>query len=259
MNERDASFLDACRLIPRLLSGAEHVDSTLTVAGLLLEAPIMRRLNQVTAPERGALVPAALLLDGPGTLEPSECIAVLPPAKMSELVSSTKSLGRLEVAAIAFDVTPLADTAPYGAVEWRPRLREEIAELRAAGGVPFWVYGVSGAADAATALEAGVEAVVVSSAAGRHLGGPSVMEVLPEVVDAVAGTVAIYAGMGVRDGLDVFRLLATGADAVVVEEDRSLPGLVAELRYAMRLTGTASLAEIGLESVYAPLFAGGAE
>jgi hypothetical protein len=45
-----------------------------------------------------------------------------------------------------------------------------------------------------------------------------------------------------------------GAEAVVVESDRSLHALEAELHYAMRLTGCALLADIGYDAIFAPLF-----
>jgi isopentenyl diphosphate isomerase/L-lactate dehydrogenase-like FMN-dependent dehydrogenase len=70
----------------------------------------------------------------------------------------------------------------------------------------------------------------------------------------VAGTLSVHAGARVRDGLDVFRLLAVGAEAVIVEGDRSLASFEAELQYAMRLTGCATLSDIGYDVIFAPLF-----
>ncbi|MBS3933267.1 MAG: hypothetical protein KGZ35_02840, partial [Truepera sp.] len=68
------------------------------------------------------------------------------------------------------------------------------------------------------------------------------------------GTVAVYAGGPVQSGIDIFRYLAVGAEAVVVVSDRSLASLQAELAYAMRLTGCATLADISYDAIFAPLF-----
>lgn len=253
---RDALALDSHRLLPRLLRGVERVDSSVELAGLSLTAPLLPLLlKHAGGPEQApAIVPASELLAQPHLHRPEQTVASMPNGSMGVLIGLVRQLAELKVAAVALDLSNMAETSPYGDEEWRPRSREELAELRAAAGRPFWLSGVSSADDADVALEAGLDALVVHSAAGRMLGGPAVIEVLPEVVDAVAGTMHVLAGGLVRDGIDVFRLLAVGADAVVLEGDRPLDHLRRELEYAMRLTGCASFADIGLDAVYAPLF-----
>ena len=71
----------------------------------------------------------------------------------------------------------------------------------------------------------------------------------------MAGMVRVLAGGQVGSGLDVFRLLALGADAVVVGGDRPTAVLDEELRYALRLTGCATLADVGYDALFEPLFA----
>lgn len=251
--ERDAAALDEYQLLPRLLAGVVEADSRFELLGRTLGSPILPLLhgNRPDAPPL-ALTSAELLQDP--TAVTGGLVPLLGPGGMGELLASVKRLAALEVPAIALDLTGLAATPPYGTSEWQPRDREELAELRAAAGCPVWLYGVPSPADAETALEAGLDAVVVHAGAGRYLGGPSAIDVLPEIVDAVAGTMDVLAGGQVRSGLDVFRYLAVGADAVVVESDRSLANLEAELRYAMRLTGCATLADIGYEAIFVPLF-----
>lgn len=254
--DRDSLALDSHRLLPRLLRGVDRVDSKVELAGLKLPAPLLPLvLSQPAGPDLPpAVVPASLLLAQPHLYRAQNVIASMPNDSMGVLIATVRKLAELDVAAVALDLSNMADTAPYGELDWRPRSREELAELRAAAGVPFWLSGVSSADDADVALEAGLDAVIVHSAAGRLLGGPAVIEVLPEVVDAVAGTMEVLAGGLVRNGIDVFRLLAVGADAVVLEGDRQLSHLQAELHYAMRLTGCAGFADIGLDAIYAPLF-----
>lgn len=183
-----------------------------------------------------------------------QTIALLPAEGMGVLINRVSQLAERGVAAVALDMSPLADTAPFGERAWRPRTREEIAELRAAAGRPLWLVGLGSGSDAEVAAEAGADGVVVGWELGRRLGAPAVISVLPEVIDAVGGMLTIVAGGPVRDGVDVLRYLAVGAELVVVDGERALDSLAAELAYAMRLTGCADVADIGYEILFAPLF-----
>ena len=77
--------------------------------------------------------------------------------------------------------------------------------------------GVLRADDARQAVDAGADGIVVSAHGGRNLDSAvTPIEVLPEIADAVAGRVQIIADSGVRRGSDVVKLLAAGAQAVMV-------------------------------------------
>ena len=83
-------------------------------------------------------------------------------------------------------------------------------------------------------------------------------EVLPEIVDAVGGKLTIFVDGAIRSGMDMFKALALGADAVLIgrpfvttiygggEEGVQLyvQKLKAELADTMRMCGAHSLAEI---------------
>ena len=67
------------------------------------------------------------------------------------------------------------------------------------------------------AVSAGASAIVVSNHGGRVLDQClSTAEVLPEIVEAVSGSCKVMVDGGIRDGLDIFKALAIGADAVLM-------------------------------------------
>lgn len=253
MPEHDFAALDTFQLIPRLLHGVSAPDTRTRLLGRELAAPL---LPFADTPEDRAdtlsLMEAEVLLQREGA--GAAFLPVLKPEKMGRLMPKVKRLAARGVPGFILDITVLADSPPYGELEWHPRTREDLAELRAAAGVPLWLYGVCSVPDAEVASEAGLEGIVVNTGAGIFLGAPATAEVFPDILDAVAGTISVYAGGAVRSGVDVFRYLALGAEAVIVDSDRSVVNLRAELAYAMRLTGCQTLADISYEAIFAPLF-----
>jgi 4-hydroxymandelate oxidase len=249
--DRDLEALEHYQLVPRLLHDVYDVDSGCTLLGRRLTAPVLPRLSADTHPEGGlALVDGGRVVDA----RTPWAIPIVRSTKMGELMPEVRRLTELDVGAIVLDVSRLGDSPPYGDEPWRPRTREDLAELTAAAGRPVWLYGITSPDDATVAAEAGLDAVVVHGGAGRHLRGPATIDALPDVVDAVGGMLAVYAGGPVASGIDVFRYLAVGAEAVVVESDRSLHALETELHYAMRMTGCGLLSDIGYDAIFAPLF-----
>lgn len=83
--------------------------------------------------------------------------------------------------------------------------------------VPVLAKGVTHPDDADRCVQAGVAAIVVSAHGGRNLDtAPAPIEVLPEIVDRVGGRVEVLVDGGVRRGTDVLKALALGARAVLV-------------------------------------------
>ena len=120
-------------------------------------------------------------------------------------------------------------------------------------------------AGAKKAVEAGAKGIVVSNHGGRVQGGtPSTCEVLPGIAEAVKGETVIFVDGGIRSGVDVFRALALGADAVLIGRPvlTSIYGageegfriymdkIISELKSTMTMCGAASLKEITREKVY---------
>lgn len=83
--------------------------------------------------------------------------------------------------------------------------------------IPVVLKGVLSAEDATRACDAGVAGIIVSNHGGRQLDGvPASLDVLPGIVEAVAGRVELLLDGGVRRGTDVVVALALGAKAVLV-------------------------------------------
>ena len=143
-----------------------------------------------------------------------------------------------------------------------PKSPSEIEDLVKATKLPFILKGIMTLKEAEIAYNLGVSAIVVSNHGGRILDHtPGVAEVLPEIADKLKGKITIIADGGVRSGVDVLKLLALGADAVLIGR----PVVVAvfgggrealklyfdtiksELKQAMLLTGVASVKNVPKE------------
>jgi isopentenyl diphosphate isomerase/L-lactate dehydrogenase-like FMN-dependent dehydrogenase len=125
--------------------------------------------------------------------------------------------------------------------------------------VPLIVKGVATAEDARLAVDYGADVVYVSNHGGRQLDqAQGSLEVLPEVVDAVAGRAEVLFDGGVLRGTDVVKALALGARAVGVGKllgwslaaggqaglQRMLELMDIEIRTAMGLMGLTSIKEL---------------
>jgi 4-hydroxymandelate oxidase len=147
--------------------------------------------------------------------------------------------------------------AAYGAAHLDPSLGwDAIAWLRSISKLPVVVKGVLTGEDARLAIEHGASAIVVSNHGGRQLDGvPATLDVLEEVVAAVAGACEVYVDGGVRRGTDVLKALALGARAVLLGRPvlwglavdgaagvaRVLRLLIDELEHALALAGQPSV------------------
>lgn len=84
-------------------------------------------------------------------------------------------------------------------------------------GLPVFVKGIACAEDADLAVRNGVDVVYVSNHGGRQLDhGQATLDMLPEVVQAVAGRVPVVVDGGILRGTDILKALALGAHAVGV-------------------------------------------
>jgi 4-hydroxymandelate oxidase len=136
---------------------------------------------------------------------------------------------------------------------------DDLAWLKERSGLPLVVKGVHRGDDAVRCLDAGADAVVVSNHGGRQLDSAvATADALPEVADAVAGRAPVLVDGGLRDGTDVLKALALGADAVLLGRPvlwglatggadgvrDVLRWLTADLERAMTLAGVTDVAEV---------------
>jgi L-lactate dehydrogenase (cytochrome) len=127
------------------------------------------------------------------------------------------------------------------------------------------VKGVLDAEDARRAAAAGVDGVIVSNHGGRQLDSvPSSAMALPAVAEAVGDQIEVLADGGVRTGLDVIKLIALGARAVLLgrawawavaadgEDGVSsmIEFLKADIDTALGLTGLNSVTELDGAALY---------
>ncbi|WP_151829421.1 FMN-dependent L-lactate dehydrogenase LldD [Acinetobacter ursingii] len=127
---------------------------------------------------------------------------------------------------------------------------------------PMVIKGILDPEDAKDAVRFGADGIVVSNHGGRQLDGVmSSARALPAIADAVKGDLTILADSGIRNGLDVVRMLALGADSVMLGRafiyalaaaggqgvSNLLELIDKEMRVAMTLTGAKSIADINAD------------
>jgi L-lactate dehydrogenase (cytochrome) len=142
---------------------------------------------------------------------------------------------------------------------------DDVAWVREHWNGKLVVKGVLDREDARRALDAGVDGIVVSNHGGRQLDSvPSTTRALPEVAEAVGDQLEVLADGGVRTGLDVVKMVALGARAVLVGRawawavaargERGVRHILnvmkADMDTALALTGNTSIADVDASALY---------
>ncbi len=183
-------------------------------------------------------------------------IAIAKPRPLADVVALARQAA--DQGAVAFGV----DVDAAGILMMRragqpvgPKPPAELRQLVTALPLPLILKGIMTADEAEVAAEAGAAGIVVSNHGGRSLDHlPGTAEVLPEIAATVKGRLIILADGGVRAGVDVLKMLALGADAVLVGRPLAIAAvgggaegvalafsrLADELRTAMVLTACPS-------------------
>ena len=148
-------------------------------------------------------------------------IPIFKPQKNKRLLELIKMAEEANAAAVGVDVDGCGSTnwERLGKPVFR-KAQSDLKELVDSTELPFIAKGVMSVEDAQLAVDAGCAGIDVSNHGGRVLDSTrGVVEVLLEIVNAVKGKVTITAGGGVRTGFDVLKMLALGADAVLIGRD----------------------------------------
>jgi len=131
---------------------------------------------------------------------------------------------------------------------------------------PMIIKGILDPEDAKDAVKFGADGIVVSNHGGRQLDGVlSTAHALPAIADAVKGDITLLADSGIRTGLDVVRMIALGADSVLLGRAfvyalaaageagvvNLLELIEKEMRVAMTLTGAKTIGDISRASLVA--------
>jgi 4-hydroxymandelate oxidase len=194
-------------------------------------------------------------------------IAIIKPRPVDQIIARIRQAEEIGAWAVGVDIDAAGIINMTRAGQpVRPYPLEDWQEIISQTELPFVLKGVMTADEAELALDAGAEAIVVSNHGGRILDHvPGTAEVLPEIAEAVRGDLTILVDGGIRSGVDVLKMLALGADAVLVGRpfaiaavgggEEVVAALIArftdELRSAMILTGCESLAAIDENVLYA--------
>jgi L-lactate dehydrogenase (cytochrome) len=157
--------------------------------------------------------------------------------------------------------TGLADYIGWLGANFDPSISwKDLEWIRAFWKGPMVIKGILDPDDARDAVRLGADGIVVSNHGGRQLDGVlSTARALPAIAEAVKGQIRILADSGIRSGLDVVRMIALGADAVLLGRAwvyalatagqagvaQLLDLIEKEMRVAMVLTGSRTIADLG--------------
>jgi lactate 2-monooxygenase len=158
-------------------------------------------------------------------------------------------------------VETFLDTYSRPSLSW-----DDLAFVRSRTKLPILLKGVLHPADAARALDEGMDGIVVSNHGGRQVDGAiGAIDALPAVAEAVAGRAPVLLDSGVRSGADAFKAIALGASAVCIGRPyvyglalageagvrEVVANLLAEFDLTMGLAGLTSVDEITADALVA--------
>jgi L-lactate dehydrogenase (cytochrome) len=143
-------------------------------------------------------------------------IASKPRWAWNVLRAPSRSFGNLDGKVQGAD--SLTTLAQWIASQFDPTLNwDDLAWIRDLWPGKLIIKGILDAEDARLAVQHGVDAIVVSNHGGRQLdGAPAAIDVLPSIVDAVAGGTEVLLDSGITSGQDLLKALALGARAGLI-------------------------------------------
>lgn len=183
---------------------------------------------------------------------------------MGMLATRRHSFGN--VVGHAKGVENLTSLSEWSAEQLDPALSwDDVAWVQEQWGGKLILKGIMDSEDAGIAAGLGVDAIIVSNHGGRQLdGAPASLDVLPDVIDAVAGRCEVWLDGGIRSGQDVFKAKAMGADGTLIGKaflnglgalgkigvTQCLEIIAKELDLTMAFCGKTKLSEVGGDVIW---------
>jgi len=94
---------------------------------------------------------------------------------------------------------------------------DSIAWLRSITKLPIILKGILNPEDAAEAIKHKIDAIIISNHGGRQIDNViSPMDALPEIIKVVNNKIPLIVDGGIRNGEDIFKAIALGANAVMI-------------------------------------------
>ncbi len=237
--KRNRLSLEKIMLRLKVIHGLESVNTSVKILGQAVKTPIivapfanMARVHQEAeiAIAKGAEKVGAMMFLGPAAASSVRQIvgAVGSPVvwngeplkdrqKLITLMKQAEQAGCSAVGLCADDFMGIKIKDTLRPLANSSLSAEMLREVRKETALPFVVKGIMTAEDALKAVDAGVDAIVVSNHGGRVLDCcQASIEVLPEIVKAVDGKCEILIDGGFRRGTDILKALALGAKGVLV-------------------------------------------
>lgn len=195
-------------------------------------------------------------------------IPTIKPWENEEIIRKIKKAEEKGALAVAMDIDAAGLTTlallgkPVGT-----KSVDDLKKIISSTKLPFILKGIMTVEGAKKALEAGAYGIVVSNHGGRVLDhAPATIEVLPAIAREVGENIKIFIDGGFRDGVDVFKALALGADAVLIGRPYVLSvygggkeGVISyteklkkELMQTMIMTGCHSLNDVSVKCIFNP-------
>jgi hypothetical protein len=194
-------------------------------------------------------------------------IVTIKPHGTEEIIRRVRMAEEAGAIAAAVDVDAAAFRPPAPALPVGAGNPAELEKIVRSTKLPIILKGIMTPDEAVAAANIGVSGIVVSNHGGRALEAcPATVEVLPSVAAAVRGRIKVFVDGGLRNGADVLKALALGADAALIGRPL-VPAVVgggaegvalyfaklaAELLSAMILTGESKARAVRRHTVYRP-------
>lgn len=224
-----------------LLVEMRHIDAVIPstkieLYGETFDTPIMTaalshlnriRENGMVEMARGAHTANAVAWTGMGdeaeiaaiTATDARTIKIIKPyADNDYIFRRIEHAERCGVFALGMDIDhAFGENGQYDVVlgeKMKPKSLAELKEFIKSTKLPFIIKGVLSEQDACKALEAGAKGIVISHHHGMMNYAVPPLYILPKISKVIDHQIPIFVDCGIMSGMDAFKALALGADAV---------------------------------------------